>query len=107
MVTYRDDRKQILADVYGKTKELKWYIDLLAFKVGELFPRLKAEITRIDNDKQIIEINRGERNRFFPGMKLWLYQHSTQRNVSLQQISLGEITNLYWYSCQISPEKST
>jgi len=102
-----NDKRIILADVYGKTKELQEYIDLLAFKVGESFPRLQADIIKVDRKKKIIEINRGERHRLFTGMKLCLYENSTRRNRSLKKICFGEISNLDWYSCQIKPQVST
>jgi len=101
-----EDITGVLADVYGRTKDLKWYIDLLAFKVGERFPRLQAKITYIDKDKQIVEINCGKRNRLFPQIKLRLYGGGTDRNADLEYISAGKIINLDWYSCEIRPEKT-
>ncbi|MCP4263420.1 MAG: hypothetical protein GY774_38820 [Planctomycetes bacterium] len=98
-----EDMTGVLADVYGGTKELKWYVDLLAFKVGERFPRLQAEI-KLDYNKKILEIYFGKRNRLFPQIKLWLYKGSTERNVCLESICPGKIVSLGWYSCKIRPE---
>lgn len=103
-----EDITVILADVYGRTKDLKWYTDLLAFKVGERFPRLQANITRIDDKKRIVEIDCGKRNRLFPKMKLLFYRNMGEpgRNGFLEQKGPGEIIDLDWYSCKIRPEYS-
>ncbi len=104
----RDEIIGVLADVYGRTEDLKWYIDGLALKVGERIPRLEAKITDIDEARQIVKIDYGKRNRLFDKMKLQFYRNKekSKKNVFFEKRIPGEIIDLDWFSCKIRPDKS-
>jgi len=73
-----DDTTRVLADVYGTTDKLQWYIELLAAKVGERIPRVQAQFTDISGERASIDC--GEGHGLFRRMKLRVYEGSMARN---------------------------
>ena len=76
---------RVLADVYGTADRCTWYTELLAAKVGQRIPRLKADITiRMGSLGEPCPmqatIHCGRKHGLFEQMKLLVYERKRGRN---------------------------
>jgi hypothetical protein len=103
----------ILADVHDLISEFQGCIDMLASKVSQRFPRIKAEVhveppeTHSPRDPPIYRIDYGSEHGLFEGMKLGFYieDTSTSKDRIPRLICMGEISELDRQSSVVSPDK--
>jgi len=99
--SYGDDTTRVLADVYGTTKDLQWYIELLASKVGERIPRLEAKVVDTKVGWRLsATVDRGRRHGLFDRMKFWIYEgNSKDRNGGVRNmICPAEVQKVGWFN---------